>query len=131
MDCLLNHIQQVRPAVSYSQDFFLLHDNAPTHKAASVCQFLTQKNITTIYHSLYSPYLSIPDYFLFPKLKMELKGLLFAGVVEIQEAVTDELNKVKKRNFRQLFRNCTTAQKPVYIPMEIILKKKKICVFLM
>ena len=29
---------------------FLLQDNAPTHKAASVCQFLTQKNFATLYH---------------------------------------------------------------------------------
>ena len=35
-----------------------------------------------------------------------------------------------KRNFRQLFRNCTIAQKPVYMPMELILNKKKVCVFL-
>jgi exoribonuclease II len=32
------------------RDFFLLHDNAPAHKAASVCQFLSQKNVTTLYH---------------------------------------------------------------------------------
>jgi len=39
MDCLLKCIQQVRPAAFCSQDFFLLHDNAPAHKAASVCKF--------------------------------------------------------------------------------------------
>ena len=33
----------------------------------------------------------------------------------------------KKRNFRQLFRNCTTAQKPLYTPMEFILIKKGMC----
>jgi hypothetical protein len=63
----------------------------------------------------YSPDLSPPDYFLFPKLKMNLKGLHFADVAEIQEVVTDELKKVQKRNFQQLFRNCTNAQKPVYL----------------
>jgi hypothetical protein len=52
-------------------------------------------------------------------------------VAEIQEAVTDELKKVQKRNFRKLFRNCTTAQKPVYMPVELILNKIKLCVFLM
>jgi hypothetical protein len=53
---------------------------------------------------------------------MKLKGLHFADVAEIQEAVIDELKKVQKRGiFRQLFRNCTTAQKPVYMPMELIL----------
>jgi hypothetical protein len=34
-----------------SRDFFsLLHDDAPAHKAASVCQFLTQKILQTFYH---------------------------------------------------------------------------------
>jgi hypothetical protein len=45
MDRLLQSIQWVRPAVFWSQDFFLLLDNAPVHKAASVCQFLTQKKL--------------------------------------------------------------------------------------
>jgi hypothetical protein len=34
MDRILKHILLVRPASFYSQDFFLLHDNAPAHKAA-------------------------------------------------------------------------------------------------
>jgi len=39
MDRLLKRIQRVRPAAFCSQDFFfLLHDNAPAHKVASVCQ---------------------------------------------------------------------------------------------
>jgi hypothetical protein len=33
---------------------------------------------------------------------MKVKGLHFADVAEIQEAVSDELKKAKKRNFRQL-----------------------------
>ena len=32
MDCLLKHIQRVRPAAVCSRDFFLLQDNAPTQK---------------------------------------------------------------------------------------------------
>jgi len=47
----------------------------------------------------YSPYLSPPDHFLFPKLKMKLKGLHFADVAEIQEAVTDQLQKVQNEEF--------------------------------
>jgi hypothetical protein len=44
---------------------------------------------------------------------MKLKALHFADVAEIKRAVTDELKKKrsKTRNFRQLLRNCTTAQK--------------------
>jgi hypothetical protein len=39
MDRLMKRIQRVHPAAFCSRDFFLLHDNAPAHKAASVCQF--------------------------------------------------------------------------------------------
>jgi histone-lysine N-methyltransferase SETMAR len=68
-----------------------------------VCQFLTPKNVTTLYHPPYSPDLSLPDYFLFPKLKMKLKGLHFVDVAEIQEAVTDELKKIQKEEFLDAF----------------------------
>jgi len=50
MDRLLKRVQRVCPAVFCYRDFFLLHSNAPTHKAASVCQFFTPKNVTTLYH---------------------------------------------------------------------------------
>jgi len=57
---------------------------------------------------------------------MKLKGLHFADVAEIQEAVTDELKKVEKEEFSAVFRNCTKAQNPVYMPMELILNKKRV-----
>ena len=44
----LKCIQRVRPAAFCSRDVFLLHNNAPIHKVASVCQFLTPKNVTTV-----------------------------------------------------------------------------------
>ena len=100
-----------------SRDFFLLYDKAPAHKAANICQFLAQKNVTTLYHTLYSPDLSPPDYFLFPKLKMKLKGLHFVGVAEIQEAVTDELKKVQKEEFSAAFQKLYDRA----MPMELIL----------
>jgi hypothetical protein len=77
----------------------LLHNSASAHKAASVCQFLTPQNVTPLCHPLYSPDLSPPDYFLFPKSKIKLQGLYFADVAEIQEAVTDELKKLQKEEF--------------------------------
>ncbi|KAJ8938434.1 hypothetical protein NQ318_011873 [Aromia moschata] len=40
--------------------------------------------------------LSPPDYFLFPKLRMELKGDHFAS---IQESVTSKLNMIPKEDF--------------------------------
>ena len=92
MDRLLKHILRVRPAAFCSRDFFLLHVNSPAHTAASVLPiFDPQKMLQPfITPTLYSIDLSPPDYFLFPKLKMKLKGLHFEDVAEIQEAVTDE-----------------------------------------
>jgi hypothetical protein len=98
MDQLQKRVHLVCPVVFCCQDVFLLHDNAPAHKAASVCQFLTPKNVTTLYHPPDSPDLSPPDYFLFPKLKKKSKGLHFV-VAKIQEAVSDELKKVQKEEF--------------------------------
>jgi hypothetical protein len=79
----------------------MLQDNVLAHKGASVCQFFTPKNVT-LYHPLYSPDLSPPYYLLFPKLKMQLKGLHFVDV-EIKEAIPDELNKVQKEEFLASF----------------------------
>jgi hypothetical protein len=45
MDRLLKRIQRVRPAAFCSRDFVLLHYNASTHKAASVCQFLAPQKM--------------------------------------------------------------------------------------
>jgi hypothetical protein len=84
MDHLLKHIQQGRPAVFCSRDFFLLHNDVPAHKPASVCQFLTLKKLQPFI--THCPNLSLPDYFLFPKVKMKLKVLHFTDVAEIQEA---------------------------------------------
>jgi hypothetical protein len=54
------------------------------------------KNFKALYHLPYSPDLSPPDYFMFPKLKMKIKGLHFADVA-------DELKKVQKEEFSVAF----------------------------
>jgi len=61
------------------------------------------KKCSTLYHPLYCPDLSLPDYFLFPKLKMKFKALHFVDVAEIQEAMTDELKKIQKEEFSAAF----------------------------
>ena len=84
----------------------------PPTKLQVFANFLTQKTVTTLYHSPYSPDLSVPDYFLFPKLKLKLKGLHFEDVAEIQEDGTVELMKVQKEEFSAAFQklyNCTKA----------------------
>jgi hypothetical protein len=100
MDRFLKRIQRVRPAVFCSRDFSLLHDNAPAHKAASVCQFLTKKKkcYNPLPHPVLSRFISA-GLFSVPQFENEVKGLHFADVAEIQEAVPDELKKVQKEEF--------------------------------
>jgi histone-lysine N-methyltransferase SETMAR len=76
MDRLLKRTQRVRPAAFCSRDFFCC-------TIMQCCKYLPifdPKFVTTLSHPPYSPDLSPPDYFLFPKLKMKLKGLHFADV---------------------------------------------------
>jgi len=42
MERLLNKSRRVRPGMCESGDWFLLHDNAPSHNATIVNQFLAQ-----------------------------------------------------------------------------------------
>ena len=94
LDRLISRIRRVRPTLYRTRDFFLLHDNAPEHSAAKIRQFFTQKQVATLNHSPYSPDLSLPDYFLFPKVKLQLKDARFDTTEEIQKAVTAQLNTI-------------------------------------
>jgi hypothetical protein len=81
--------------------------------------------------SPYSPDLSPPDYFLFPKLKVKLQGLHFADVTEIQEAVTDELKKVQKEEFSAAFQKLYDCAKACMYAKGAYFEYKKSYVFLM
>jgi hypothetical protein len=73
------------------RNFFLVARYCARPQSCKCSPIFDPKKVTTLYHPPYSPGLSPPDHFLFPKLKMKFKGLHFADVAEIQEAVTDEL----------------------------------------
>ena len=63
----------------------------------------------------YSPDLSPPDYFMFPKLKIKLKGFYFTDAAEIQEAVADELKKVQNRGIFGSSSETVRSRKSLYI----------------
>jgi len=99
LDRLILRIRRVRPALYCTREFFLLHEKAPAHSAAKIRRFLTQKQVATLNHPPYSPGLSPSDYFLFPKVKLQLKDARFGTIEEIQKAVTDQLNKIPAEDF--------------------------------
>ena len=67
LDWLLKRIRRVRTAKFQSNEWFLLHDNAPSHNAETVKKFLANRKVAVLHHSPYSPDLAPADYFIFSK----------------------------------------------------------------
>ena len=57
------------------------------------------------FYSPYSPDLAPEDCFLFPRLKLTLKGHHFLNTLDIQAAITKELNTVLNEDFFKNFQN--------------------------
>ena len=83
MQRLLVRIRRVRLSYKAPDSWSLLHDDVPAHKCITVRNFLASKSVQVLDHPAYSLDLSPYDYFLFPKLKMQLKGLRFDTILEI------------------------------------------------
>ncbi|GFU96276.1 histone-lysine N-methyltransferase SETMAR [Trichonephila clavipes] len=69
----------------------------------SIEQFLTKKRVEKVEHPPYSPDLHFPDFFLFPRFKLALKGKRFDDIPDIQRNVTRLLNSILKEDFLQSF----------------------------
>ena len=50
-----------------------------------------------------------PDYFLFPKVKLQVKGARFGTTEEIQKAVTNQLNKIPTEDFSNVMKKLETC----------------------
>ncbi|GFU97517.1 glypican-6 [Trichonephila clavipes] len=95
----------------------LLHDNGQPHTALVIMQFLAANGVVTLD-------LAPADFFLFPRLKLTLKGkrFIYTDITDIQSNVT-----LSRKPYR---RNCFTGVSGTYIlipnsalpSMEIILK---------
>ena len=105
LERLWKRIQRVRPEYSAPGSWFLLPDNAPVHRAVIVQEFLARKQVCVLHHPPYSPDLSPCDYFLFPRLKLPLKGRLFEDVQDIQAAVTSSLRAIPQEDVQRSFQS--------------------------
>jgi len=105
LESLSKRIRRVQLQYSAPGSWFLLHDSAPVHRAVAVQEFLTRKQVCVLHHPLYSPDLSPCDYFLFPKLKLPLKGRLFEDVQDIQAAVTSSLRAIPQEDVQRSFQS--------------------------
>ncbi|KAJ4444799.1 hypothetical protein ANN_06596 [Periplaneta americana] len=104
---LQDAVRRKRPEKWVENNWFLMHDNAPAHRAIIVKNFLARHNITALDHPPYSPDLSPPDYFLFPCLKSHLKGRRF-NAEEVIANVTRALRRVSQNGFQACFQELYT-----------------------
>ncbi|UYV66807.1 hypothetical protein LAZ67_4002921 [Cordylochernes scorpioides] len=100
-----------RPERWQNNDWILHVDNARPHTAHVVLQFLAKHSTIQIPHPPYSPDLAPNDFFLYPKLKMKLKGRKFDNVDMIQAESKATLRNLSKSDFISCFDNCKKKKK--------------------
>ncbi|GBN93722.1 hypothetical protein AVEN_166952-1 [Araneus ventricosus] len=100
---LQDAIRRKRPENWATNDWFLLPDNAPTHRALIVKKYLARHSVTTLEHPPYSPDLAPADFYPFPRLKMKLKGHRFVDSDEVIENATKQLKDLSKMDSRSVF----------------------------
>ena len=103
-------LQRLRDAVrrhrpeKWRSGNWILHDNAPAHRAVTTNEFLAKYNIPSLPQPPYPPDLAPCD-FLFPQLKNTMKGRQFDYYVEdIQANVTRRLRAITKSDYQRCFR---------------------------
>jgi histone-lysine N-methyltransferase SETMAR len=113
MEWLVKQIRRIHPKFQNSKEWFLLHDNAPTHTAGVVACFLVRKQVTVLHHPFCLPDLAPVDFFLFPKLKSQLKGKRFQDISTIQANVTQQIRSIPKdpfkKSFQSLYEHCKSC----------------------
>ena len=77
----------------------LYHDNAPAHASPVLRQFLASTKTTVISHPPYLPGLALCDFFLFPKMKLKLKGRRFDSIKEVQTESRDAIKMLTQNDF--------------------------------
>ena len=108
LERLRKRVARVRPGTV--RTWMLQHYNAPCHTAVSINEFLAEKKA-------FLWFLSPCDFFLFPRLKLHLKGRHFGAMDNIQKSATDELKGIPAETFQHFYeqwkqrpRRCVAAQ---------------------
>ena len=103
LERLRNDVRRKWPE-KLANGFIFHHDNAPCHTSLLVRKFLSNKNIMVYPHPPYSPNLAPCDFWLFPKVKMTVKGKRLVSIQDIEAATTVQLKTLEKEDFQNCFR---------------------------
>lgn len=76
-------------------------DNAPTHNAGYTLTLLRILGWTRVPHPPYSPDLSPCDFWLFARVKKDIRGIRFANVAALKEAVEDQIAAIPSAEYKR------------------------------
>lgn len=98
---LRDAISRKRPHFWQSGDWLLHHDNAPAHSSNLVQQYLSKHGVAQLRQPPYSPDIAPCDFWLFPRLKMPLKGHRFDDKETVETNATHALKAIPKTDFQE------------------------------
>jgi len=101
---LWENVRRKRLDQWWNNTWLLHHDKAPAHAAFLTRLFSTDNHMIVVPHPPYSSDLAPSHFFLFPKLKMKLKGRRFRTLEEIQAESQAVLNKLRQNDFQECFK---------------------------
>ena len=103
MKRLREQIRRKRADLWKENSWILHYDNAPSHKAIIVNEFLVKNSTNIIEQSTYSPDMAPVDFFFFPKFKLPLGGTRFQSTEYIKENSRRELKSIPGNPFKICF----------------------------
>ena len=92
-----------RPALFKSGQWHFHQDNTPVHNSIVVTDYLSKIGIKTVPQPPNRPDLAPCGFWLFPKLKENLRGCRYEKIEEMKEAVTKVIDTLKQENFHGTF----------------------------
>jgi len=96
--CLRDAARRKRP-----QKWFPHHDNVTEHHPVLAKDFLAKSNMTALKIPPYCPHLTPADFYLYLRLKLTSKGLLFCDTTKVIKNATEELKRLLKNIFHECF----------------------------
>lgn len=100
---LRESIRRKRPELWQNKSWVLHHDNAPSHTAIIIREFLMRNQTVTVPQAPYSPDMAPCDFFLFPRLKLALRGYQFPSIQAIKEKSLTALKGIPEIEFQKCF----------------------------
>ena len=94
-------VRKKQPALWASSRWMLHHDRAPTHTSNLMQQFLRKHGTVQVANPPYSPDMSPPDFFLFPKINNTLKGHRFEDIEIIKQNSTQQHQTIPQSEFQK------------------------------